>query len=48
MNTTRTSRVDQILALIDACLADVEASPTPAAAPFVSTINRRPGASFRP
>jgi hypothetical protein len=48
MNTTRTSRVDQIIALIDACLADVEGSPTPAATPSVLTITRHPGPSLRP
>jgi hypothetical protein len=48
MNTTRTSRVDQIIALIDACLADIEGSPTPTTAPSMSTITRRPGPSRRP
>jgi hypothetical protein len=48
MNATRTSRVDQIIALIDACLADVEGSPTPTAATAASTTTSRPGPSFRP
>jgi hypothetical protein len=48
MNTTRTSRVDQIIALIDACLADIEGPPTPAAAASAPTTTRRPGPSFRP
>jgi hypothetical protein len=47
MNTTRTSRVDQIIALIDACLADIEGAPTPAVVPSASTANR-PGPSIRP
>jgi hypothetical protein len=48
MNTTRTSRVDQIIALIDACLADVEGSPKRAAATSASTATSRPGPSLRP
>jgi hypothetical protein len=48
MNTTRTSRVDQIIALIDACLADVEGSVRPAGAPSASTTTRRLGPNFRP
>jgi hypothetical protein len=48
MNTTRTSRVDQIIALIDACLADVEGSRRPAVAASASTTTRRPESSFRP
>lgn len=48
MNSTRTSRVDQIIALIDACLADVEGSLRPAAATSGSTTTSRLGPSFRP
>jgi hypothetical protein len=48
MNTTRTSRCEQIIALIDACLADVEGSLRPAAAPTASTTTSRPGPNFRP
>jgi hypothetical protein len=47
MNTTKTSRCDQILALIDACLADVEGSLTPTAHPVASTTTSRPGPSLR-
>jgi hypothetical protein len=48
MNTTRTSRVDQIIALIDACLAGVEGSPRPTMAPAPSPATSRPGPSLRP
>jgi hypothetical protein len=48
MNPTKTSRVDQILALIDACLADVEGSMRPTAALSASPATSRPGPSFRP
>jgi hypothetical protein len=48
MNTTRTSRVDQIIALIDACLADVEGSLRLAAGPSASTATSRPGPNLRP
>jgi hypothetical protein len=48
MNTKRTSRVDQIIALIDACLADVEGSRRPAAAASASTATSRPGPGLRP
>ena len=50
MNTTRTSRVDQIIALIDACLADLD---TPVRGPFgfedlpTSRTSRRPGPQAR-
>ena len=33
MNTTRTSRVDQIIALIDACLAEFDSSSIATAVP---------------
>jgi hypothetical protein len=48
MNTTRTSRCDQIIALIDACLADVEGSQRPTLAPSASTTASRSGPSLRP
>jgi hypothetical protein len=48
MNTTNTSRCDQILALIDACLADVEGSLRPTTGPSVSTATSHPALSCRP
>jgi hypothetical protein len=48
MNITRTSRCDQIIAVIDACLADVERSMTPTAAPTASPSTSRHEPSLRP
>jgi len=46
MNTSRDSRVDQIIALIDACLAEVEGSLRPAATDPAPAITGRPGADL--
>jgi hypothetical protein len=48
MNTTKPSRVDRIIALIDACLADIDASPGSAKATSASTNSRCPGPTSRP
>jgi hypothetical protein len=47
MNTTRTSRVDQIVALIDVSLAEVEGALGPTGGTSASTTSR-PGPSYRP